>query len=299
MTLAGISTVSTEQPWTIGRLLEWTKQYLTQKKLESPRLETEVLLAHTLGCKRIDLYARFEEEASEESRQKFRDLIRQRLGGCPVAYLVGVKEFFVLEFEVNPSVLIPRDDSGCLVEECLRLSRDFPEPRVLDIGAGSGNLTVAVAWKNKKARVTAVDISSEALAVASRNATRHGVADRVRFLQGDLFSPLLAEERFEFIVSNPPYIPHADIAQLDLTVRNYEPHLALDGGHDGFAVFDRLLAGAGDRLQPGGYLLVEIGSPQEEDARRRFLAYPGFELAATIRDSEGRPRVLRARWQPK
>jgi release factor glutamine methyltransferase len=290
--------MSTEQPWTIGRLLEWTREYLARKKVESPRLETEVLLAHALGCKRIDLYgSRYQEEAPEASREKFRELIRQRLEGCPVAYLVGVKEFFVLEFEVNPSVLIPRDDSSCLVDECLRLSRDIAAPQVLDVGTGSGNLAVAVAWKNKKAQVTAVDISPEALAVASRNATRHGVADRVRFLEGDLFSPLLPEDRFDIILSNPPYIPHADLATLDVTVRDFEPHLALDGGSDGFAVFDRLLAGAKNHLQPGGVLLVEIGSPQEEDARRRFTSHSGFELAPTIRDRDGQPRVLRARWQ--
>jgi release factor glutamine methyltransferase len=143
-----------------------------------------------------------------------------------------------------------------------------------------------------------VDLSPEALAVASRNAARHGVADRVRFLEGDLFGPLTPEEHFDFILSNPPYIPRADIAGLDQEVREYEPILALDGGPDGFGVFDRLLAGAGAHLKPGGYLLIEIGSPQEQEARRRFQARPGFELAPTVRDGGGRPRVLRGRWQP-
>ena len=258
-------------------------------------MESEVLLAHTFGCKRIDLYGeRFAQEATTESRQQFRELVRQRLEGCPVAYLVGRKDFFALEFEVNPAVLIPRSDSESLVDECLRLARAVAEPRVLDIGTGSGNLAVAVASKHKKAQVTAIDLSPEALAVAGRNAARHGVADRVRFLEGDLFAPLSSEDRFDFILSNPPYIPHGDLATLDVTVRNYEPRLALDGGPDGLAVFDRLLAGAGAHLQAGGNLLIEIGAPQEEEARRRFLAQAGFELAATIRDRQGRPRVLRA-----
>src|SRR5580692_5521610 len=118
--------MSTEQAWTIGRLLEWTTQYLTQKKVEAPRVATQMLLAHVLGCKRIDLLgARYVEEAPEETRQKFRELIRQRLEGCPVAYLVGLKEFFSLELEVNPSVLIPRPDTECLVDECLRLAREL------------------------------------------------------------------------------------------------------------------------------------------------------------------------------
>jgi len=287
--------MSTEQPWTIGRLLEWTTQFLAKKGIESPRLEAQLLLAHSLGCKRIDLYARFEDVVAEEGRQKFKELIQKRLEGCPVAYLVGTKDFFALELEVNPSVLIPRPDSECLVDDCLRLARDLAEPHVLDVGTGSGNLAVAVAWKNKKARVTAVDISPEALAVASRNAARHGVADRVRFLEGDLFGPLTPEERFDLVVSNPPYIPRADIAGLDREVREFEPLLALDGGPDGFTIFDRLLAGAGAHLEPGGYLLIEIGSPQEQEARQRFQGQPGFELAATIRDGGGQPRVLRAR----
>jgi release factor glutamine methyltransferase len=189
--------MSTEQPWTIGRLLEWTTAYLAKKGMESPRLETQLLLAHALGCKRIALYARFEDIVAEADRQKFKELIQKRLEGCPVAYLVGIKDFFSLELEVNPSVLIPRPDSECLVDDCLRLARELAEPVLLDVGTGSGNLAVAVAWKNKKARVTAVDISPEALAVASRNAARHGVSDRVRFLEGDLFSSLMPEERFD------------------------------------------------------------------------------------------------------
>jgi len=290
--------MSTEQPWTIGRLLEWTTQYLSQKGIEAPRLETQVLLAHALSCKRIELYARFDELAPEEGRKQFRELIRKRLEGYPVAYLVGRKDFFSLEFEVNPSVLIPRPDTECLVDDCLRLLRDRTGPRVLDIGTGSGCLAVAVAWKHKTAQVTAIDINPEALAVASRNAVNHGVSDRVRFLEGDLYSPLPVEDRFDIIVSNPPYIPHADLAGLAASVRDYEPHLALDGGVDGFAVFDRLLARAADHLLPEGYLLMEIGYGQEAEARRRIEACPGFVLAPTIRDGEGRPRVLRARRHP-
>ena len=147
---------------------------------------------------------------------------------------------------------------------------EIPEPRILDVGAGSGCLAVTVAKFAKTAQVTAVDLSAAALAVASRNAAKHGVAERIHFLEGDLFAPIPAGERFDFILSNPPYIPHADIASLAPGVRDYEPHAALDGGPDGFAVFDRLIAGAPERLKPGGFLIVEIGSPQEAPARRRI-----------------------------
>ncbi|HEY7314425.1 MAG TPA: peptide chain release factor N(5)-glutamine methyltransferase [Gemmataceae bacterium] len=288
--------MSAEQPWTVGRLLDWTTNYLRQKGSESPRLDTEVLLAHALGCKRIDLYARHTEEASEQARQKFRELVRQRVEGCPVAYLVGRKEFFSLEFEVNRAVLIPRPDTECVVDECLRLAKGMAEPAILDIGTGSGCLAVAVAKHHKTARVTAVDISPEALAVASANASKHGVAERIRLLQGDLFAPLPAGERFDFILSNPPYIPHDDIGKLAAGVRDYEPHRALDGGADGFAVFERLIAEAPAYLKANGCLLIEIGSPQEAPARERIGRREGYELAKTIHDGSGHPRVLMARW---
>jgi release factor glutamine methyltransferase len=287
--------VTTEQTWTIGRLLEWTTNFLRQKSSESPRLDSEVLLAHALGCKRIDLYARHSEEAPETARQRFRELVRQRIEGCPVAYLVGKKEFFSLEFSVNRSVLIPRPDTECLVLECLRLSKDKAEPAILDIGTGSGCIAVAVAKHHKTSQVTATDISPEALAVATSNAEKHGVSERIRFLQGDLFAPLGPDERFDFILSNPPYIPHEEIARLAPGVRDYEPHAALDGGNDGFAVFDRLVAEAQTHLKLGGYLIVEIGSPQEEKAREHIARYEGYELGKTIYDGSGHPRVLIAR----
>jgi release factor glutamine methyltransferase len=286
---------SKEQPWTIRRLVEWTTSYLADRGSESPLLDTQVLLAHALGCKRIDIYTRFEDLAPEEGRQRFKELIRKRIEGCPVAYLVGRKEFFSLELEVTPAVLIPRPDSESLVDDCLRLAKEMAAPTVLDIGTGSGNLVVAVARQHRGAKLTAIDISSEALAVASRNAATHDVADRIRFLQGDLFAPLAEAERFDFVLSNPPYIPHGDLATLARGVRDYEPHLALDGGPDGFNVFERLIDRARNHLVPGGYLIVEIGSPQEEPARKRILSTSGYELAPTIRDSSGHPRVLRAR----
>ncbi len=319
--------------WNVTRLLDWTAQYLAQKGVESPRLDAEVLLANCLGWKRIDLYARYDQTPSEEIRKQYKVLIGRRLEGCPVAYLVGRKEFFGLKLEVSPAVLIPRPESEYVVMECLRLAKDMPEPRVLDIGTGSGNLAVAVAHKHPGAQVTAIDISPEALAVAKRNAERHGVVDRIRFLAGDLFRPLDADAAtsigksnsqpqheagakrkpptahdsplitppptthplFDFVLSNPPYIPHEDISNLPPGVRDYEPHLALDGGPGGFTVFDRLIAGAPKYLKAGGYLIVEIGSPQEKSARERLAALEQYELGETIRDGAGHPRILRAR----
>lgn len=289
--------MSTEQTWTLGRLLEWTTNYLRQKGSESPRLDSEVLLAHALGCKRIDLYAQHGEEAPEQGRQRFRELVRLRVEGCPVAYLVGRKEFFSLEFIVDRSVLIPRPDTECIVGECLRLAKPMTEPTMVDLGTGSGCIAVAVAKHHKTARVTAVDLSPEALAVAASNADKHGVAERLRLVQGDLFASLPPDERFDFILSNPPYIPHEEIAKLAPGVRDYEPHAALDGGGDGFAVFERLIAEAPAYLKPGGWVLIEIGSPQEGGARERIGRHAGYELEKTVHDGSGHPRVLMARWR--
>jgi len=289
--------VSTEQPWTIGRLLDWTSQFLAQKGSEFPRLDAEVLLAHSLGCKRIELYTRYDEVASDEARQRFRELIGKRLERCPVAYLVGRKEFFGLEFEVNPSVLIPRPDTEHVVMECLRLAKENPEPYILDLGTGSGAIAVAVAKQHKTARVTATDLSPDALAIAERNAAKHAVADRIRFLRGDLFAPLPPGELFDFVLSNPPYIAQEDLAKLPPGVRDYEPHLALDGGPGGYVVFDRLVGQTCEHLKPGGYLIVEIGAAQEAPARQRISSHADYELGTTIRDGSGHPRVLRARWR--
>jgi release factor glutamine methyltransferase len=294
-----IDTASTkaESSWTIGGLLDWTARYLAERGSEFPRLDAEVLLAHALECRRIDLYTRYEETASESMRSRFRDLVRKRIEGCPVAYLVGRKEFFSLPFEVSPAVLIPRPESEFVVLECLRLAKEMAEPRIVDIGTGSGNISVAVAHQHRKARVTAVDLSADALQVAARNAARHGVGDRVRFLAGDLFAVIPPNERFDFVLSNPPYIAREELDQLPVGVRQYEPRLALDGGPGGYAVFDRLISGAKEFLVPGGYLIVEIGAPQEAIARARIQAHGGYELAETIYDGSRHPRVLCARWR--
>jgi release factor glutamine methyltransferase len=289
--------VSTEPPWTVARLLDWTARHLAGKGVESARLEAELLLAHALACSRTSLYTGYDAVPSEEQRGRFRDLVQQRLKGRPVAHLRGRKEFFSLEFEVGPDVLVPRPDSEWIVTECLTLAKSMAAPTILDVGTGSGCLAIAVAAKHKTAALTAIDVSARAVAVARRNAERHHLAGRIRFLHGDLFAPLQAGECFDFILSNPPYIPRSQLATLAPEVRDHEPRLALDGGEDGFAVIDRLIAGAGAHLRPDGHLIVEIGFDQEQLARQRFLAHGGYELGKTIHDHAGHPRVLRARWQ--
>jgi len=291
--------MSTEQTWTLGALLDWTAKHLAQKGSESPRLDAEVLLAHAVGCKRIDLYgARFAEGATSEIRQRYRHLIRRRIEGCPVAYLVGKKEFYGLEFQVGPDVLIPRPDSEHLVIEALSVAKAIEAPRILDVGTGCGNLAVTLAKNLTAAKVTAIDKSAGALSIARGNAAHQGVAERIRFLEGNLFSPLNEFERFEIIVCNPPYIPTGEIKNLPPGVRDYEPAQALDGGLDGFEVFERLVDDARARLTEGGWLLVEIGAPQESVARSKIARFIDYDLAATTKDYSGHPRVLKARRRP-
>lgn len=288
---------SGEQPWTLGRLLDWTTRFLSEKRSESPRLDAEVLLAHACGCRRIELYTRYDEPATDEVRSRYRELVRKRVEGCPVAYLVGRKEFFSLEFEVGPAVLIPRPDTETLVMACLELAKPLAMPAVLDVGVGAGNIAVAVAKQHAGAQLTAIDISAEALAVAQRNAARHGVGSRMRFLQGDLFAPLAPGDGFDFIVSNPPYIAQEDWDSLPAGVRQYEPKTALDGGPGGYRFVERLINEAPRHLKPDGWLILEIGTSQEAAVRRLIEARPRFQLALTIRDYSGHPRVARAQWK--
>jgi release factor glutamine methyltransferase len=280
--------------WTIRALMDWTENHFQQKGLETPRLEAQLLLAHALNCRRVELYTRWDEVVSDGPRGRFRDLVKRRLDGCPAMYLIGRREFYALEFEVTPAVLIPRPETEVLVTEALNRLKDTPEARILDIGTGSGCIAIALAFQNKTARLTAIDISPDALEVARRNASKHRVLERIRFLHGDLLEPLPQGERFHVIVSNPPYVTQAEWEQLPPHIREHEPALALLAGEDGLAVYDRLIPAAAEFLEPGGHLLLEIGATQEARVRQRLEATGKYEAGATIRDHAGLPRVVMA-----
>ena len=280
--------------WTIRALMDWTEKHFQQKGLESPRLEAQLLLAHTLNCRRVELYTRWDEPVANEQRGQFRELIKRRLDGCPTMYLTGRREFYAVEFEVTPAVLIPRPETELLVSETLKRIKSVTNPRVLDIGTGSGCIAIALAYQHKSALVTATDVSAEALDVAKRNAERHDLSERIRFLQGDLFGPLAADEQFEVIVSNPPYVSQAEFAELPAHVRDYEPRLALEAGVDGFAVYDRLIPAAPAHLVPGGWLLLEIGATQALGVRQRIDRQSEIETGDTLFDEAKLPRVITA-----
>jgi release factor glutamine methyltransferase len=286
---------TTPETWTVKALLAWTIDFLKKKGVESPRLEAQILLAHVMDCPKIELLARSDDEPTADERTRFKDLIRRRVEGWPVAYLVGKREFYLLPFEVTPAVLIPRPDTETLVLEALRLLKGKPAPAVLDLGTGSGCIAVSVAHQCKPARVTAVDVSPDAAEVARRNAAAHGVADRVDVLTGDLFGPLPAGAAFDLILSNPPYVTPAEMAALAPEVREHEPRLALDGGPDGLAFYRRIAADAGRFLLPGGTVLVEVGHTQAAAVQGLFAARPGWEVGPAVKDMGGRLRVVSAK----
>jgi release factor glutamine methyltransferase len=281
-----------DAPWTVGRILEWTAQHLKKSGSDTPRLDAELLLAKARGCPRIQLYVQFNEVVPDAQRAVMRDLVRRRAQSEPVAHLVGHREFFSLDFAVSPDVLIPRPDTETLVLDLITHARRLPAPAILDVATGSGCIAIAAAVQVPAARVTASDVSPAALTLARQNADRHGVAARITFLEGDLLAPLPAGAQFDFLVSNPPYIPTAQLETLDREVRDYEPRLALDGGPDGLRFLATLLQQAPSVLVPGGRLLLEFTPEQAPALLELATAQPERSDPAVLKDLAGRPRVL-------
>lgn len=283
-----------DQPWTIGRLLTWTQEFLEDKGSDSPRLDAEVLLAHACGCPRIELYTRFAEEPQDEVRTAFRELVKRRSAGTPVAYLVGHREFFSLSFRVTPHVLIPRPETEQIVVRAIDLSKEMTIRSVADVGTGSGILAICCANHIADCQVTATDLSPEALQIAAENATAHEVQPRIDFVKCDLLTAVPTDARFDLIVSNPPYVSSQEMAELDPEVRNHEPHLALDGGENGTKIIQRLLPQAAERLNPGGWLLMEVSPMNVALVEELIRGTDQLEHRETIPDLEQRPRVAQA-----
>ena len=288
--------MASETEWTVRRVLDWTIGYLKEQGSESPRLEAEVLLAHSCGWPRIQLYTHFEDILSPEVRSRMRELVKRRGAHEPVAYLVGYREFFSLRFEVGPGVFIPRPETETLVLESLEILKTSTEanPTVLDLCCGSGAIGVSIAVNAPSTRVTSIDKNDAPIDFTTRNAARHGVADRLTVLQGDLFSPLPADATFNVIACNPPYVTTSEIERLAADVKSYEPHAALDGGPDGLDVLRKIAANAPGRLKPGGWILFEL-SPEQGDAAQAILRDAGLESVAAVKDLAGAVRVVKGR----
>jgi len=286
--------------WTIHRVLEWTADYFTRQGIASARLDAELLLAHVLGLDRVGLYVHYEQPLSRKELASLRELVRRRARREPVAYILGRREFWSLEFEVGPEVLIPRPETEFLVEAVLRLLRReetaCPRWQVLDLGTGCGVIGICLAKEETGVQVVATDVSPAALVIARRNACRLGVAERVAFVAGDLFSPLACPQAiFDVVVSNPPYVPAGDFARLCPEVTVFEPRVALDGGKDGLEVIRRIVREAPEYVRPGGYLALEIGAGQLLQVLGLLEACRRYSGAFWVRDYAGIPRVVLAK----
>ncbi len=278
----------------IRTLLQQTTRALASGGSPSPRLDAEVLLMRFLKIDRLVLCAHPERELSEEECAGFAPWVERRRRGESVAYITGIKEFWSLSFAVNGDVLIPRPETECLVEEVLtRYGRDAGPLRIIDIGAGSGAIGVALAMELPDARVTATDISVRALAVARQNAERHAVADRMEFFEGDLFAA--STGTFDVVVSNPPYIPDAVYPLLPKGIRAFEPRAALLAGPDGTAFHREIIRQGAGRLKPGGRIFLEIGEGQNGLVTALLKDEGCYEDIGIRRDYGGMERVAVAR----
>ena len=286
------------QIWKIGRILKWTEQYFGQKGIESPRLDAEVLLSHVLGKQRIYLYVHFDEPLLAEELALYRAMIRQRVEHMPVAYILGEKEFMGLTFKVTPDTLVPRPDTEILVQaavdELKAQTEGNKEPaRLVDIGTGSGAVCLSVLSLLDGVTADTVDISPAARAVAEENAAALGLEARVRFHTGDLLAPV-AGQQFTAILSNPPYIPVADIAELAPEVRCKEPMTALAGGADGLDFYRRLCTEAPAMLTENGFMAFEVGIHQAEAVAALAEDNPLIGRTEIRKDYAGIDRVVLA-----
>jgi len=280
--------------WTVLDLLRWTTQHFAERGIDTPRLDAECLLAFALGCDRLALYVNHDRPVDDGERARFRDLVRERAASrVPVALLVGEREFWSLRLRVTRDVLVPRPDTETLVAAALDLFPDREaELAVLDVGTGSGAIALAIASERPKARVTATDVSAPALAVARDNAERLGLAGRIRLAEGPLFEPV-AGERFDLVVSNPPYVALRDAASLAPELA-HEPRGALFAGADGTDVLRAFAAQVREALAPDGAALVEL-DPAQADTVAAWLAAADLREVRTHRDMAGRARVVAAR----
>jgi release factor glutamine methyltransferase len=306
---------SDERVWTVLDLLRFTTDHFAKVGIESARLDAEILLAFALGVERMQVYLQFDKPVLASERATFRELVRRRASDrVPVAHLTGTREFWSLPLRVTPEVLVPRPETETLVEAALaRFLAEEGELRALELGTGSGAVALALLAERKRARVVATDVSASALRLAASNAEQLGMADRIELREGDLFEPV-AGERFDLVVSNPPYLALSEASGLAPELANppylalseasglapelaHEPERALFAGPGGLEVLERVVEGAPEALLPGGWLALET-APDQAEGVRAACARQGLVEAAVVRDLGGRPRVVVARRAP-
>lgn len=281
------------ETWTIGKLIPWAAQYLAKYQVGAPRLSGELMLTMVLGCTRVDLYLRHEQPLNPQELASFKALLLRRRGQEPLAYILGQREFFGLDLEVGPGVLVPRPESEHLVEEALKRLQDHQSPRLLDLCTGSGAVALACLAHHPGLSAVGVDISPAALDFARRNGARLGLEARAQWLLGDLWRPLAAAGGFfEVITANPPYVREDEWAALSPEVKDFEPRGALVAGAGGLELIEQILHGARAFLRPHGWVFIEMGQGQAAQARGLARGVGIYQVVETVKDLAGIERVL-------
>ncbi len=281
---------------TVLEAIQRSTGFLARKGVDSPRLQVELLLAHALGVPRLKLYLNFEQKLTSANLETVRELVRRRGNREPLQHIIGSTSFCGFEIKVNRHVLVPRPETEMLAERAWQFlaALNSPPGAALDFGTGSGCLAIALAAQCPGAQVHAADISEEALRVARENAALNNLRDKIQFHSGDGFAALPRGLPFDLIVSNPPYVPSAEIEALAPEVRDHDPRLALDGGADGLDFYRRLAAEAANHLRPAGRIMLESGDGQAEPIRQLFVQHK-WVVESVEADYTGRPRILTLR----
>ena len=284
---------------TVLEAIQTSTEFLAKKGVESPRLQTELLLAHQLKMPRMKLYLNFDRVLTAPETDGLRELIKRRAAREPLQHITGSTNFCGHEITVNRHALVPRPETELLAELGWKFLNEFKTQNsefktALDFGTGTGCIAIALATKCPAAKITALDISAEALALAKQNAVQNKVAERVEFLIGDGFAALTEKSQFDLLISNPPYIASAEIATLEPEVKDFDPRGALDGGADGLDFYRRLAAEAKPFLKPDGKIMVEFGDGQADDLKKIFAAEKWI-VEAVQEDYSHRARILVAR----
>lgn len=285
-------------PLTLLNALEMSTAHLAKRGIQTARLDAEVLLAHVLGVGRLHLYLNFDKLLDDAQKSAYREAIKRRSAFEPVAYIVGKKEFYSLDFVVTRDVLIPRPETELLVDKSLecakRLDARSNQPvRIFEIGTGCGAIAICIARHVQHSQIIASDVSEKALAIAADNARRLGMIDRIVFLHGDLLCSF--NQSLDIIVSNPPYIAFGERQALQREITEYEPVEALFAGKRGTEVIERIIHHAQDRLEPGGFLLLEFAPGQRQDVERLLKATEAYNSVEVFADYQNRERVVQAR----
>jgi release factor glutamine methyltransferase len=282
--------MSTRPGKTVLEVINATTAFFQERGVESPRLNIELMLAHALNKKRLQLYLEFERALDEPTLGTLRAMVRRRAAGEPLQYILGKTEFHGLEFAVDNRALIPRPETELLVEEVISACKKVGGVHILDLGTGSGCIAVTLAKNLPAGSVTATDRSVPALELARQNAATHGLADRIEFVESDLFAALGAK-KFDWVVSNPPYLPESEADKLAREIRDHEPREALFAGDDGLAVIRRIIAEAPPFLVPGGHVAIEIGAGQSEAVQQLFRDAQ-YAIAKVVKDLQNHERLV-------